>query len=203
MNTTVAKSLFNSHSYEEYRKIIADLLTEGKVTGNEQSEDLVHYTQLNEKRMNRLEKTIQITEETKSAIENLKHDYIWLVISEGWCGDAAQLLPIMYKIAAIDTKKIDLRIVFRDQNLELMNHFLTNKAQAIPKLIIINKNTTQVENHWGPRPFGATELINNYKKEFGKVDETAKTELQLWYLHDKGLSTQAEIMETMKFVERD
>ncbi|MBK0370600.1 thioredoxin family protein [Flavobacterium agrisoli] len=203
MNSTVAKSLFSSHSYEEYRKIVTDLLTEGKTSGNEQSEDLVNYSRLNEKRMDRLEKTIQITPETQKVIKNLKHDYIWLVISEGWCGDAAQILPIIHKMAEIDSKKIDLRIVFRDENLELMDYFLTNKGRAIPKLIIINKATAQVENHWGPRPIGAAELIASYKKQNSKFDETIKTELQLWYLHDKGLSTQAEIIETMLFVERN
>lgn len=201
MNTTVAKSLFNSHTYEEYRKIITDLLSQGKVSGDEQSEALVEYTILNEKRMNRLEKTITITEETKLIIKNLQHDYIWLVISEGWCGDAAQLLPIIYKISEIDSKKIDLRIVFRDQNPELMNYFLTNKGKSIPKLIFINKATTIVENHWGPRPIGATELLNTYKKQFGALDETAKKELQMWYLNDKGLSTQKEITDTLNYIE--
>ncbi|KVV13193.1 thioredoxin family protein [Flavobacterium sp. TAB 87] len=202
MNSTVAKSLFASHSYEEYRKLVSDLLTEGKVTGDEQSEDLVNYATLNEKRMSRLEKTIVIADEVKSGIEDLKHDYIWLVISEGWCGDAAQLLPIMHKMAEIDSKKIDLRIVLRDENPELMNYFLTNNGKAIPKLIVINKETSLVENHWGPRPAGAVKLISDYKKEFGVVDETAKSDLQLWYLHDKGLSTQAEIMEIMNYVDQ-
>ena len=52
--------------------------------------------------------------------------------------------------------------------------------------------------HWGPRPKEAIELIQNYKKEFGVVDETAKTNLQLWYLHDKGLSTQKELIDFMQ-----
>lgn len=201
MNTIVAKSLFESHTYEEYRKVITDLLKEEKVTGDEQSEALLDYTALNEKRMNRLEKTITITDKTKEVIKKLKHDYIWLVISEGWCGDAAQLLPIFHKMAEVDSKKIDLRIVFRDQNPELMSYFLTNKGKAIPKLIFINKETTLVENHWGPRPIGAVKLLNDYKKQFGSLDETAKTELQLWYLHDKGLSTQQEIIETLQYIE--
>ena len=93
--------------------------------------------------------------------------------------------------------KIDLKIVFRDENEELMNLFLTNKGKAIPKLIIVDKQTGSVLNHWGPRPEGAVTLIKNYKEKFGIVHETAKTELQLWYLHDKGMSSQNEIMEIM------
>ena len=137
MKSIIAKSLFNSYSYLEYRKLVTDLLLEGKSTGNEQSEDLTHYTTLNETRMNRLDKTIKVPEEIALELKNLKKNYIWLVISEGWCGDAAQLLPIFNKMA-LESHKVDLRIVLRDQNEALMNQFLTNKGKAIPKLIVID-----------------------------------------------------------------
>lgn len=193
MKTSIAKALFHSHSYPNFRKIVTDLLKEGKSSGKEQSEDLTHYSSLNETRMNRLDKTIKIDPAISQQLKELQKEYIWLVLAEGWCGDAAQLLPIMNKMA-LETDKIDLKIVFRDENEELMQHFLTNGARAIPKLIIIDKTTSEVIADWGPRPQGASELIVNYKKEHGVVDETAKSALQLWYLHDKGLSTQHEIM---------
>lgn len=197
MKSIIAKSLFNSYSYLEYRKLVTDLLLEGKSTGNEQSEDLTHYTTLNETRMNRLDKTIKVPEEIALELKNLKKNYIWLVISEGWCGDAAQLLPIFNKMA-LESHKVDLRIVLRDQNEALMNQFLTNKGKAIPKLIVIDRETGSVLDNWGPRPQGATNLILDYKKKFGSIDETAKTELQLWYLKDKGLSTQQELITLMQ-----
>lgn len=196
MKNSVAKALFKSHSYPEYRKIISDLLDEGKSTGNEQSEDLTHYSILNETRMNRLDKTIKISEENSVKLHNLKKEYIWLVITEGWCGDAAQILPIINKMA-LESDKIDLKIVLRDENEELMNLFLTHKKKSIPKLIIIDKETGNVLSHWGSRPEGAINLIEKHKEEFGAIDEIAKAELQLWYLHDKGLSTQNEIMAIM------
>lgn len=198
MQKCISNALSNSYSYIEYRKLVSNLLAEGKSTGLEQSEDLTNYSSLNETRMNRLEKTIKITETTISKLENIRKNYIWLVISEGWCGDAAQLLPIIYKMAAESENKIDLKIVLRDENPELMNLFLTNGGKAIPKLIIIDKEKLEVLADWGPRPKGAIDLVNNYKKEFGAFDETIKANLQLWYLHDKGVSTQDEIMEIME-----
>jgi thioredoxin-like negative regulator of GroEL len=201
MKIPVAKALFNSHSYSEYRKLITDLLLEKKSTGNEQSEDLTHYSELNETRMNRLDKTIKITEENSSALQSLKSEYIWLVISEGWCGDAAQLLPIINKMA-VESGKIDLRIVLRDENEELMKLFLTNTKQAIPILIVIDKETGSVLGNWGPRPKAAADLVADYKKEFGVIDETLKTNLQLWYLHDKGITTQNELVGLMLELER-
>lgn len=197
MKIPVAKALFNSHSYSEYRKLVSDLLLEGKSTGNEQSEDLIHYTTLNETRMNRLDKTIKITDENSRKLKSLDSEYIWLVISEGWCGDAAQLLPIINKMA-LQSDNIDLRIVLRDENEELMNLFLTNKSKAIPILIVVDKKTGSVLGNWGPRPKGAADLIVDYKKQFGVVDETVKNNLQLWYLHDKGLSTQEELINLIQ-----
>lgn len=198
MQNSITNALSNSYSYTEYRKLVSDLLAEGKATGEEQSEDLTNYSLLNETRMNRLEKTIKISETTISKLQNLRKNYIWLVISEGWCGDAAQLLPIIYKMATASNDKIELKIVLRDENPDLMNLFLTNGGKAIPKLIIIDKEKLEVIADWGPRPKGAIELVTNYKKEFGVIDETIKTNLQLWYLHDKGISTQEEIMKIME-----
>ena len=199
MKTTIAKALFNSHPYLEYKKLVSDLLLENKSTGREQSEDLTHYSSLNETRMHRLDKTIKITDENKQKLKDLKGEYIWLVISEGWCGDAAQLLPIVDKMAT-ESGKIEVRIVLRDENEDFMKLFLTNKSKSIPIVVIINKETGSVIGKWGPRPKGALTLIENYKKEFGVIDETVKTDLQMWYLHDKWLSTQDEIIALMQLV---
>ena len=196
MKSIIEKSLSQSYSYTAYRNHIKTLLKEGKSSGNEQSEALTHYSELNEARMNRLEKTVKISTEIIQKLNQLNGDYIWLVISEGWCGDAAQILPVIYKMADL-SERIDLKIVFRDENEDLMNLFLSNGTKSIPKLIILDKNTLEVLSDFGPRPIGAKQLILDYKAKHGIVDETAKTNFQLWYLHDKGLSTQKEILDLM------
>lgn len=202
MKTIISKALINSFSYSEYRKTIIDLLTIGKSTGNEQSDDLVQFSILNETRMHRLDKTIVISDDIINKLNSLKNNYIWLVLSEGWCGDAAQIMPILNKMA-MAAQSIELKIVFRDENPYLMNLFLTNGSKAIPKLIVLDKKTLNVEANWGPRPKGALELIANYKAKQGKIDANAKTELQLWYLHDKGFSTQNEVSELMISIESE
>jgi hypothetical protein len=203
MKISIAKALFNSHSYSEYRKLVSDLLRIEKSTGDVQSKELTHYSSLNDTRMNRLEKTLVVPEEIAAKLKELNGEYIWLVISEGWCGDAAQLLPIFDKMVTESDGRIEMKIVLRDENEELMNLFLTNKAKSIPKLIVINKETSGALAHWGPRPKGAADLIANYKKENGVLDEKAKTDLQLWYLHDKGLTTQLEIIDMMLDLDKD
>ncbi|GAA4047464.1 thioredoxin family protein [Flavobacterium chungnamense] len=196
MNSIIEKSLKVSFSYQEYRDFVTDLAKEVKTTGHEQREDLIHYTQLNEARLHRLDKTTQVVDEVKAVLQKLSKEYTWLVISESWCGDAAQILPVINKMAEV-SENIDLRIVLRDDNEDLMNLFLTNGTKSIPKLIIIDKATNEVVNDFGPRPKAAKQLILDYKAAHGIVDETAKIELQKWYLQDKGVSTQKEIVELL------
>lgn len=193
MDPLIEKGIANGFSYSEYRGHVSGLLKEGLSTGATQSEDLTHYSTLNEVRMNRLDKTIEVPQEIKDKLAHLETEHILLVISEGWCGDAAQILPVISKLAD-ESDKLDLKIVLRDNNDALMNEFLTNGARSIPKLVLVEKDTHVVRGSWGPRPHDAAELIRNYKEKYGVINEEAKTELQKWYLHDKGHSTMEEIM---------
>lgn len=196
MKSIIQSALQNSHSYTEYRTLVSKLISEGKSTGNEQSADLLHYSELNEVRMKRLVKTLKLDLEVEKALQNLKSKQTWLVISEGWCGDAAQILPII-KLMSEAYENIDLKLVFRDENDALMNQFLTNGSKSIPKLLLLDEAFNLI-NHWGPRPEGAKNLIIEYKAKHGIVDEAAKIALQKWYLDDKGISTMMEIVAILQ-----
>ena len=134
IESIIKKSLTSSLSYSEYRLHVTKLLENGLVTGHEQTEALLHYTELNEVRMHQLDKTIQVTDEVKQWLQSFKKGYLWLVISEGWCGDAAQILPVINKMAEV-SDAIEFRIVLRDDNEELMDLYLTNGTKSIPILI--------------------------------------------------------------------
>ena len=195
MNSILKNSLSNSLSYQEYRNLVTTLFTNGRVTGLEQLESLLHYTKLNEARMNRLDKTMKVVDDVKLKLINLDKKYTWLVISESWCGDAAQILPILNKMSEV-TDNVNLRIVLRDENSDLMNQFLTNGSKSIPIVIILEEDL-KVINTFGPRPNAAKTIVEEYKLKNGSIDETLKIELQKWYLADKGTSTQKEIVELM------
>jgi hypothetical protein len=196
MKEIIQNALQDSFSYTEYRKLASDLVAQGKPTGHDLSEALAHYAELNETRMNRLEKTITLTDAVIQKLQNCSKNTIWLVLVESWCGDAAQIVPVINKMSEV-SESIQLKIVLRDDNDSLMQQFLTNGGKAIPKLIILDAQTLQVVAHWGPRPKGAKQLIEDYKSAHGTVDEAGKIELQKWYLHDKGISIQEEISEIM------
>jgi hypothetical protein len=199
--TLIQKSLENSYSYADYRHHVTALLQQGLSTGNTQSEALTHYSTLNEARMNRLDKTIHLTDEASARLKTLTKRHILMVITEGWCGDAAQIVPVINKLAQVNDA-LELRLVLRDENETLMDEYLTNGARSIPKLVVVEKDTLMPRGSWGPRPHGAAALIADYKARPEGINEEAKTELQKWYLHDKGQSTIEEIMLLLENVEQ-
>ena len=110
------------------------------------------------------------------------------MLTESWCGDAAHIMPVINKVAELNDN-INYKIVLRDENEALMNQFLTNGGKSIPKLIMIDDETNEVVNTFGPRPSVATQFVNNYKAEHGKLTPEFKEDLQRWYNKDKGQST--------------
>ena len=196
MKKIVEKSLENAISYKEYKDLVKNLLAVNKSTGPNQSEDLTNYSLLNDRRMKRLDKTIKIAEEIIEEIQKVKEPQTWLVITEGWCGDAAQNLPVINKMAELNDQ-IDLKLVLRDENLALMNLFLTNGGSAIPKLIVLDKESNVI-NTWGPRPTVATNMVAAYKAEHGSLDADFKQDLQVWYNKNKGKSTQEDFVNLLK-----
>ena len=195
MKNSLEKSLQNAISYETYRTLVSNLLANGKATGPLQSEALTNYSLLNDRRMKRLDKTLQISEDTIATINSIKESQTWLTITEGWCGDAAQNLPVINKIAAINPN-INLKVVLRDENLELMDLFLTNGGRAIPKLIALDAEHNVIFT-WGPRPSVATKMVADYKAKNGNLDAQFKQDLQVWYNKDKGKSVQEDIVRLL------
>ncbi|WP_316800941.1 thioredoxin family protein [Pedobacter frigidisoli] len=185
--------------YLTYRALVDQLLSESKATG-EVTYDL-HYTKMNVQRMSRVDKTISLSDEFVSTIESLKARYKFLVITEGWCGDAAQIIPVFNKIAIASLGKIELKFVLRDQNLPLIDAHLTNGGRAIPVLIILDENADRVLATWAPRPQVLQELLKEWKKESTEMPILAE-KLHGWYAKDKTQSTQSELNELLKGLEK-
>ena len=196
INDIIKDSLNNSISYNEYRDLVVNLVAVNSTTGNKKTEALANYTMLNDRRMKRWDKTVKLSEETKTAIESYNKKVTWLVITESWCGDAAHIMPIIHKVAELNDN-IDFRIVLRDGNDALMNEFLTNGGRAVPKLIMIDKSSNEVVNTFGPRPTVAIDMVNNYKAKHGKLTPEFKEDLQRWYNKDKGQSTIQDLVKLL------
>jgi thiol-disulfide isomerase/thioredoxin len=185
MHPTIKNSLENSISYDAYRTLMQHLVETQATTGVDQNEALINYTMLNAKRMKRWDKTVKVSEEIKQKITALDKKVTWLIITESWCGDAAHVIPVLNKLADLNPN-ITFRLVERDKNLDLIDMFLTNGGRAIAKLIMLDDETGEVLNTFGPRPSEATALVNAYKAEHGKLTPEFKQDLQVWYNKNKG-----------------
>ena len=192
----VKTSLANAMSYQEYRKIVADHTAKGTSTGPNQSEALSQYTLLNDSRMRRLDKTVQIPDEIEAHYRNLGGDVTWLVLTESWCGDAAQSMPAMNKLSEL-SEGINFKVILRDENLDLMNQFLTNGTLSIPKLIVFDHEKNKVIGNWGPRPSVATAMVEEFKKENGALTAEFKKDLQIWYNKDKSKNIVEDLYKLM------
>jgi hypothetical protein len=192
----INESLPKSSAYKVYRDKVHELAIDGRTTGETQSKSLIEYTQLNDRRMRRWDKTLKIPAEIQQRIQQLDRSLLFLVLTESWCGDASPSLPVINKITELNSN-IELRIVLRDENLELMNQFLTNSAMSIPKLIIIDNDSEEVLADWGPRPSVATKMVEEYKAEHGKLTPEFKQDLQVWYNKDKGQNILNDIVSLL------
>ena len=166
-------------SYADFRTLMHDLHGKEMVTGPNQSADLLAYSILNEQRMNRIDKHGAIPDVAPAMISKRI-----LVITEGWCGDSAQILPYMHKWAV--AKGHDMRIVLRDENLDLMDQYLTNGTRAVPMFLFINQEGV-VEERWGARPKVLQDAVTQWKSE-GLTKETFITMIHKWYADDKGVT---------------
>lgn len=178
-------------SYSAYRNLINELLLAKKTTGEDDSEAMLHYTKMNVQRMNRVDKTVELNADLLGSLNDLKGKYRFLVISEGWCGDAAQIVPVFDKMASSFPDKISLKFVLRDQNLPLIDAHLTNGGRAIPVLLVLDEEG-KVLCKWGPRPQILQSLLAGWKKESTDMMLIAER-LHGWYAKDKTQTTQQEL----------
>ncbi len=185
-----------SMTFAEYKGLLDELFEKGLTTGPKQSEEMLGYARLNLQRMKRLEKTVTLNPKTIDALKNVNRKMIWLVITEGWCGDAAQNIPAIEKIAAKNIN-IETRYILRDENTELIDRFLTEGGRAIPKLISLDAETFEILGAWGARPFLAQDLYKEMKAQ-GLEKALMMENLQRLYNADKNLSIQSELIEVVK-----
>lgn len=202
MKNVITKELLdNAFSYESYKALVQKLIAENRTTGINQSEANIYFTKLNAERTKRIEKTTVIDEKFRSEVEKIDHPVVFLVIAEAWCGDVAQNLPVINIIAGLNPK-IELKIILRDENEEVMNAFLTNGARSIPVCVLMDGETFEILGKWGPRPETAMSLMREYKKNPGISHDEAVKNIQLWYANDHCQNIQEEFLEMINKINK-
>ncbi|HSZ72436.1 MAG TPA: thioredoxin family protein [Cytophagaceae bacterium] len=189
--------LSGTYTYSQYRQLIDQLLVKNNTTGSNQSAFYVDYTRQNVERMKEAEGLLSIPDDLSQKITK---PYEFLLISEAWCGDASYSIPVAAALAKV-LPMVDLKIILRDEHLEIMDKFLTNGGRSIPKLILIDPMTHRVLADWGPRPAGAQEIVTEMKQRPDFNQKEMANALFRWYAEDKGNSIVGEIMDVLRSLE--
>jgi hypothetical protein len=196
MNIDFNSYIQKSISFEQYNDLIHQLLNDNKTTGSDQSQGMIDYTRLNEQRNRRIMNTGVLQDATLQILQGLTQAQHWLVISEAWCGDAAQNLAWIHKMANA-APNVQLHIVLRDENIELIDAFLTRGGRAIPKVIMLN-DKMEILNVWGPRPEEAQKIVLAHKENPTETKEEMYKRLHVWYSMNKGSAIQQEFIALLK-----
>lgn len=194
MERVSSEKLRHPVSYAAFVEEMQDIVEQGDAHKIGYAQDLVGYTKLNLARKQRWNKKLDLTkwEDQWKAITG---KFTLLVISEGWCGDAAHIVPVMAKLSSY-TSSVNMLLIHRDQNLEIMDAFLTNGGRAIPKAILLDENDG-VLGSWGPRPETLQTLFLAERTKGAMTSEEIKIYLQKWYNKDKGQTTALEFTNWM------
>ncbi|MFN8062399.1 MAG: thioredoxin family protein [Vicinamibacterales bacterium] len=187
-------------SFDQYVGEIDRLVESGRTSGPDQLPALVDYTRLNRQRMRRLVATVTLAPDTVAVVGAAKVDWVWLVITEAWCGDSAQCLPTVEKIAALNPG-VRTRYVWRDENPALMDRYETDGKRVIPKLICLDARTHAEVWTWGPRPTRAMAYFKEMQAQ-GLPGKARAENMQRWYLADGQQSIQADFRERFQPVPR-
>jgi hypothetical protein len=196
-----AEYLQKSFTYDEYQQYSQERFAINKTTGElpeVNTEFYLHYTKLNLSRTTRVEKKAELTDEIKNILGNIKEPQNWVVLVESWCGDVPHSLPIIHKMT-IFQPLITLHILLRDDNLDVMDKYLTNDGRSIPKLIAFDKKFDKELFTWGPRPIALQEEIDKLKALETPYPEIAEIS-QKWYNKDSSQHVQKELLNCLTSV---
>lgn len=187
-----------SFTYTQYRTLIDDLLAQQKTTGENHSEAMINYTKMNVRRMERWDKTAVVSSELQQKIAQINIPQTWLVLTEAWCGDAAQSIPFMAKAASY-SPLVDIRFILRDEHSDVMDAYLTNGGRSIPKLIALKNDNLEELFTWGPRPQVLQQQYLAYREDpKGLSQEEFIESIHLWYAKDKNVNINAEFLTLIK-----
>ncbi len=192
--TKMSKAL----NYDEYKNLVLECAEKNTTTGDEKLPERIEATKMNAQRMKRIDKQQQINENISAIVKNNKTKWNWVVLTESWCGDGAQNIPIISKIAALNPQAIDLQFLLRDEHPELMDQCLTNGSRSIPKLICTDAKTGKVIGTWGPRPKKIQQMVTDLKSNDPNISHDLLVQnIHLWYGKDRGEALQEELEQVL------
>jgi hypothetical protein len=178
---------------------VADLsqLDPARFTGGSTFEELLARPKANSDLWNAVYKRAQIDEAAKARVAAITHRQHLLAINEDWCGDSVNILPYVARLAEA-SPLIDMRIIGRDDNRDLMDAHLTGTSRSIPVVIVYDAQFHET-GWWGPRPAPLQQWFITEGLALPKPERYPL--IRGWYARDKGRTIVSEILSIIESVD--
>ncbi|MDH3222311.1 MAG: thioredoxin family protein [Gemmatimonadota bacterium] len=162
-------------------------------------DELLHTVRKNKELWNDVYSRAQAPEDIVAAVRELTGHWHLLALSEDWCGDAVNLLPVLARLAE-QADNIDLRILSRDENPDLMDAHLTEgRSRSIPVVMALDADF-QERGWWGPRPAPLQDWVT--REGLALESGPRYREIRRYYARDKGRTFLAEIVALLQKAKR-
>lgn len=197
------KTIEETLSYPAYVELASHLIANRQTTGIDHSDDLVDNAIKNMSTIQSLIKSTIIPAHIIKRLESQELPLIWLAITESWCIDSANSLPVVYKMSAVNPN-IEVKVVLRDSS-SIIDNFTTRGSRSIPKVICLDAESLVVLGAWGPRPAELDAKIMleikrlNYSLDNDKTKKRKKIRslIKNWYHENQTEHLQQEIIENL------
>lgn len=136
----------------------------------------------------------KVPEEAIARVAALPGRYYLLVLSEDWCGDAINTVPLLARFADA-APNLELRVLARDANPDLMDAHLTGASRSIPVVMVLDERFAE-HGWWGPRPRELQAWVLGPGQALEKTERYRQ--VRTWYARDRGRSTLAEVSEIIE-----
>ena len=185
----------NGLTYDEYRAHWRDQKEASPDDADPDERRMIHFLNYNWERQARVHDEYTPSDDLRAAVDRLDESQLWMVLTEPWCGDSAFLLPVIAEAAAL-TDHVTLRILLRDDNLDVMDQYLTDGSRSIPKLVAFAEEGTE-RFMWGPRPDGPRKRFAELKEEYDDKMQVIE-ELVAYYEDGAWREADAELAEAIE-----
>ena len=186
-----AEQLATGLTYSAYRQHIDEVLNTAHP--DEKLAKMLPYYQQAVDRINQIAPTVVLLPELQAALGQLKGQYSWAIITEGWCGDASHTVPLIEAVAQASGGHLATRYFLRDSHPDLIDRYLTNGGRAIPIAVMLHASSLTEAGVWGPRPAPLQAIHEDLKAREVPFKEVIK-QVNNWYDHDATRTTQQELL---------
>jgi hypothetical protein len=139
-------------------------------------------------------KRAALSPEASERAAKLSGHWHLLVLNEDWCGDSVNILPYVARLEEC-CNHIDMRIIGRDANRDIMDAHLTGQSRSIPIVIVYDSNFSE-RGWWGPRPTPLQSWVLTEGLALPKPDRYRH--IRRWYARDRGQTVVSELLTIME-----